>query len=1140
MQKPASSILFRVFALLLALAWPIVAPGQDAEQAGATASDEAQAVPTVQEIQSRIAALEAESAEPLDSAVRLGAIEAYRSALEQLSAADTHRVTAEQRQAATALADGRVSEYRWQIFRTLSTDVLGQYLSDLPDLAEMEQALGAIESRLSALNQTIAEQEAERDAVASQTVPLREQIAALHDRALQLRADQESPAAGSDPLQQARSTLLSTRIAALHAERSALEAELDGLPAREAVASAYLASARIQHAKLDEAAQALAQQISARKRADAASQLTQSQREAAQAAQRHPLLAAYAEQTAVFSRQLSDTTDQAEALIGEQADSANRLALFEENRASLDQVLAIGAAGDDFSDLLRELRARIPATAAIQQQISLRDKTILDIRLQLLRVREHLRSLSAADEARQAVVADWKANNPQSPAITPETRAELVGLMVSRRDVLERLEVGYASYLERLIQVNEIDRELVAGGQALSQTLEERLLWVPSAAPVGPLWLERIGLGLDWVLSPAGWREAGRTLVVQARQRFPRTLLVFGVAVVCLLCRGRLIRRYAQIASRVEQVWKDSLWLTMQALLLALVLPLPLSLLLGWSGYLLDRSSNGVFVTALGSGLLHAAILLYGLRLLQEMCRDQGLFDVHFRWPSRVRGVLVGNLRWLIVVLPLTAGAVHMAEASGQIYYQNGLGRLAFMLGSLALAVFVCRVLHPRLGVLSAVLSRTGLIWRLRLVWFTALSAAPVVLGVFAALGYYATALRIQGQLLATASALLVGLIAYAVTLRWLAVAQRRLAFARAREQREKQLSAANENPTGSGEALPQIEVSEIDLPSASSQTRAVLRAVAAVGFLLVFYLIWQDLIPALSVLDEVTVWSSTSQTPEGPEVSQVTVWSLILAVASTTLTLIAARNLPGIIEISALRRLSIDAGTRYAITAISRYLIITVGLLIAFNQVGIGWGKAQFVVAALGVGLGFGLQEIVANFVSGVIILFERPIRIGDAVTVNDLSGIVARIQIRATTIIDWDNREILVPNKSFITSNVTNWTLTDPVTRIVFPVGVAYGSDAAQVHAIISKVIEDHPLVLDQPAPSVFFAGFGDSSLDFEVRAFVKDVQQRFPTRHALHLALEKALREAGIEIPFPQRDLHLRSSDFPLFRDQPPAGS
>jgi potassium-dependent mechanosensitive channel len=245
-------------------------------------------------------------------------------------------------------------------------------------------------------------------------------------------------------------------------------------------------------------------------------------------------------------------------------------------------------------------------------------------------------------------------------------------------------------------------------------------------------------------------------------------------------------------------------------------------------------------------------------------------------------------------------------------------------------------------------------------------------------------------------------------------------------------------------------------------------------------------------------------------------------------LVVVAARNLPGFMEIAFLQRFPLDAGTRYAIVTIARYSIVAIGLLIAFGRIGADWSKLQWIVAALGVGLGFGLQEIVANFVSGIIILFERPVRVGDLVTIGNTTGTVTRIKIRAITITDFDNFEVLVPNKAFITDTVQNWTLTSPVTRLMLKVGIAYGSDVAKAQQLMLDAVSANPQVLSSPSPSVLFLGFGDSALEFEIRAFVGRIEHRLQTQHELYMALDAALRQAGIEIPFPQRDLHLRHSD------------
>ncbi|MEN9757493.1 MAG: hypothetical protein RL755_1680, partial [Pseudomonadota bacterium] len=194
-------------------------------------------------------------------------------------------------------------------------------------------------------------------------------------------------------------------------------------------------------------------------------------------------------------------------------------------------------------------------------------------------------------------------------------------------------------------------------------------------------------------------------------------------------------------------------------------------------------------------------------------------------------------------------------------------------------------------------------------------------------------------------------------------------------------------------------------------------------------------------------------------------------------------------------------------------------------NELGGSWSQVQWLVAALGVGLGFGLQEIFANLVSGIILLFERPIRVGDIVTIGDITGKVARIQMRATTLIDGDQRELIVPNKTFITSQLVNWTLSDSTTRIVIPIGIAFGTNVDEAHDLILNMVKSMPLVLSDPEPCVLFVGFGDSTLNFSIRVFVSDPIQRWPVINDLNIALERILRENHIEIPYPQREVRVR---------------
>ncbi len=261
-------------------------------------------------------------------------------------------------------------------------------------------------------------------------------------------------------------------------------------------------------------------------------------------------------------------------------------------------------------------------------------------------------------------------------------------------------------------------------------------------------------------------------------------------------------------------------------------------------------------------------------------------------------------------------------------------------------------------------------------------------------------------------------------------------------------------------------------------------------------------------------------------DTEMVALSDVITAVFAAGATAWLLKNLPGIYELTLFPRVNFDTGLRYATLTISRYSILLLGVLIVLSAIHLDLSRLGWLMAALGFGLGFGLQEIFSNFVSGIILLVERPVRVGDIVRVGDVVGTVARINIRATTVIDGDRFEVVIPNKELITSKVTNWTLNDSITRLVIPIGVAYGTPVKPVIDLLVATAEAQPEILRDPPPAAFFMAHGESSLNFELRCFVADPSVRTPIVSRLNTLLYEELGKRGIEIPFPARDVHLRA--------------
>jgi len=260
---------------------------------------------------------------------------------------------------------------------------------------------------------------------------------------------------------------------------------------------------------------------------------------------------------------------------------------------------------------------------------------------------------------------------------------------------------------------------------------------------------------------------------------------------------------------------------------------------------------------------------------------------------------------------------------------------------------------------------------------------------------------------------------------------------------------------------------------------------------------------------------------------SAFTLWTLVYLLISFVVLVYAAGKFRLWMAEHALARTKLDIGARQAVASISRYVLLLLGLLIIMQTAGIDLTTLNVLAGAVGIGVGFGLQNVVSNFISGLIIMFERPIKIGDRIVVDDVEGDVVEIGARSTKVLTNDNIMIVVPNSKFITENVVNWMYNDASVRFRIPVGVAYGTDVRKVEKILLEVAQAEPDVLDDPSPVVRFLGFGDSALNLELRAWsTKAVNRKGRLISAINFAIYDKFHEHGIEIPFPQRDLHIRS--------------
>jgi small-conductance mechanosensitive channel len=322
--------------------------------------------------------------------------------------------------------------------------------------------------------------------------------------------------------------------------------------------------------------------------------------------------------------------------------------------------------------------------------------------------------------------------------------------------------------------------------------------------------------------------------------------------------------------------------------------------------------------------------------------------------------------------------------------------------------------------------------------------------------------------------------------------------------------------------------VPEVFRSSYRERGDAMLRAIRWVVALLTFILGVLTFAISYSALDDlirIGTFIATASVSAGDVT--ITLNAILAALAVVALTWIVTKLVRFALDHEVLPRLDLRAGVPVAISTIVGYVLVVAGAVLALAALGIDLTKVTLLAGALGVGVGLGLQSVVNNFASGLILMLERPINVGDQIDLGGIVGEVKRIGVRSSTIRTFQGAEVIVPNSDLASKQVTNWTLSDRARRYEIDVGVAYGSDPQRVLRLLEAAAADVPEVQKTPAPRALFTGFGDSSLDFRLFAWVESVDVGLQAQNGLRTAVLRALAEAEIAIPYPQRDLHIRYS-------------
>ncbi|MCA8941022.1 MAG: mechanosensitive ion channel, partial [Planctomycetes bacterium] len=919
--------------------------------------------------------------------------------------------------------------------------------------------------------------------------------------------------------QQTQIKLLETQIDALLEEERNLQDETIGQWRQ-----AQIDLAQRQHDFADRRLQAVTEQLDRARREVVQDAQAEAAKRAADAKNDHPLIAMLTQWSADLARERASLTGRlAEREQQSRELKATRETLTRDVEDLRSRVQLAGRLSDSVGQVLRQKRRVFERELRNRRHFSRFGERLGELQLRGFELDRLTQSLSSDADSRTKLDAIEAFDASRWPDGTvpdgvdrglEEIEGKLRTALTGLRDESQATRGVCDQLTEVLAQLIEESDKLTEQATDAKRLVDENVLWLRSTTPIWTARLGTTGAAYGWLVAGESWQSVVDALRADfGTSPVPLLLLgVFGIALVAL--GGWARRRLRAVGEEAAKGATATIAMTVWALLLTVVTTLPMPLVLLTLGYRLDVAAPAdSFAAACSSGLTAVGWLALIGMFARRVAVPGGLADLHFRWPVGVTTSLRRNLAWALPIAAPWAWVLTTLRASGNEPWTQAGGRPALLVILVVIGLVLWRWLHPGTGVVAGLRAeRAGVFARWGRLWFWIGIGTVVGLFALSLFGFQFTAVELTLRLLATLGLVFGLTIGHAVLTRGLVLARRDLAKARVAAEQD-----SDGGDAGSVDQAPQ------DLGTIGQQSRALVRGLFGILVLVGAWFLWVDVVPAFSVLREVDLWS---ETVDGVVV-QITLASFLLASVYIAVTLIAARNVPGVLELTILKRFNIHHGERHAIKTIARYVILVIGFVSAFSAIGLGWAKVQWLVAALGVGLGFGLQEIFANFVSGIIILMERPIRVGDFVTVSDTDGTVSQIRMRATVVTTLDRKELVIPNKEFITGRVVNWSLSDPVLRIVFKIGVAYGTDAVRVRQVLLDVAKASKIVLAEPRPKAIFTGFGDSTLDFQLRVFIASIDDWPRLMNDINTRVQRAFAENDIEIAFPQRDLHVRTA-------------
>ena len=846
---------------------------------------------------------------------------------------------------------------------------------------------------------------------------------------------------------------------------------------------------------------------------------------------KHPVIQLLAELNSKVSQDTIEKNNMISSFLTQEKEAQKQNEKLVEEYNGVRKKLEIAGLNKILGQVLLEKKKTLPDQKQYKKNLAQREGLIRDSSLTHIQYQEELNKIKNTQEYISGLVKDVPDN---MKAVLENDLETLVNI---RQKLLQKAVFVHEDYLQAVGDLDYAEKELLTSSTSYAQLINEHLFWLKSAPTLTFLSLKNVPDQFQFLLSPSHWIAFVNDYIQKSLSSYKFILgLLF---IVFLMSKKKsFVDGIVNNGIKTRKISTDSLRHTWQALFYTLLLAIPLPLFLWLSGEVIVQENElSVFSVAIGQAMQVIDLPLFSLLLFMYLCLPGGVAEVHFKWSQKlIHGLIKELKRLMFTLLPaMFVTAILISKEDATI--NDGLGRVFLMVTLLTFSFFFYRLLKPATGILSSLAQKSpdGLFSKYQKLWFYTSLLATFSLIALAIMGYVYTVEQLTASLVFSVWFIFGLILIQQLSVRWLLLTQRRFALRVALERRKTlQDKKSDSEPVTTAsvdndlrDKLVEHDEHEINMQDLSDNSRQLLNLFLFILGISGMLYIWSDVLPALGFMEKIELWHYKGVSEGVEKLLPITLQDVALSILIILFTLIGAKRFPAIIEIILIQYSQISSGSRYTITTLLNYIILGVGFILIFNILGADWSKFQWLFAALGVGIGFGLQEIVANFISGIIILFERPIRVGDFVSVGENEGIVTRIQIRATTILTYDRKELLVPNKEFITGQLINLSLSDPTSRIIIPVGIAYGSNVNKAKELLLETAYETEHVLSDPEPKVFFHTFGDNSLNMQLRCFVDNVDLRMRTTSNINELINEKFNNAGIEISFPQRDVHLDMS-------------